>query len=542
MKAGIAGKKAFIRFGRRSKPKKAQQDLRILLTLGNRLESRPRECWGQSIGDWLITNLLYIRDKQGRLVPLVPNRAQREYSRTCRANNIVLKARQMGTTTWIAARFFVATITRRGTLTVLVAHDQASAQQIFRIVHRFWANLPEWLRNGALRRSRANVGQMVFSRLDSEYRVETAADPDAGRGLTIQNLHASEVARWPRDANATLASLRAAVPPRGEVVLESTARGAGGCFYEEWMAAHETGYTRHFLPWWWEEAYVSAKVENATIEMSAEEIDLIKVHGLCAEQILYRRKIWANFRKLAAQEFAEDAESCFIASGECIFDLESIEQRLKECLAAEVPEQGSRMEKKLQRMIPPLAGRRYIVAVDSAGGGSEGDYACAQVIDLISGMQCAELQAHFAPEELAREVVKLAKEYNHALIAVERNNHGLTVLAFLATKEKYPHIYKQRGNEGVLTTRATRPEMIACIATVLSEKPELFNSARLLRELRTFVRHSDGRHAAATGTHDDCVMAMGVALLAREEMAGSKSHAVGWGSLSAESASSPSVL
>ena len=95
--------------------------------------------------------------------------------------------------------------------------------------------------------------QIVFPKLDSEYRVETAADPNAGRGLTIHNLHCSEVARWPDDAAATLASLRAAVPPDGEVVLESTPNGAGGCFYEEWQKAEEKGYTRHFLPWWWED-------------------------------------------------------------------------------------------------------------------------------------------------------------------------------------------------------------------------------------------------------------------------------------------------
>jgi hypothetical protein len=71
--------------------------------------------------------------------------------------------------------------------------------------------------------------------------VETAADPNAGRGLTIHNLHCSEVARWPRDALETLASLRAAVPPSGEVVLESTPNGAGGRFYEEWELAEENG-------------------------------------------------------------------------------------------------------------------------------------------------------------------------------------------------------------------------------------------------------------------------------------------------------------
>ena len=246
--------------------KKIDEDLEALTRLGKRLEQRPRQFGGFTVCDWLIQQLLSIRDRDGKLVPLRTNRAQREYSRTSKGHNIVLKARQMGTTTWVAARFFLATITRPGTLTVLVAHDQRSAEEIFTIVQRFWANLPVWLRKGALRTSRANVRQMVFPRLDSEYRVETAADPDAGRGLTIQNLHASEVARWPRDAAATLASLRAAVPPRGEVVLESTPRGAAGCFYQEWMSAHETGYIRHFLPWWWEDAYVEDAGDAAVLE------------------------------------------------------------------------------------------------------------------------------------------------------------------------------------------------------------------------------------------------------------------------------------
>ena len=40
-----------------------------------------------------------------------------------------------------------------------------------------------------------------------EIRVETAADPNAGRGSTIRHLHCSEVARWPGDAAQTLAAL-----------------------------------------------------------------------------------------------------------------------------------------------------------------------------------------------------------------------------------------------------------------------------------------------------------------------------------------------
>lgn len=76
--------------------------------------------------------ILHIRNKRGELAPLSLNRAQREYEARCGRRNIVLKARQLGITTYVAARFFLRTITQPGTLTVQVAHDQRSAEQIFR--------------------------------------------------------------------------------------------------------------------------------------------------------------------------------------------------------------------------------------------------------------------------------------------------------------------------------------------------------------------------------------------------------------------------
>ena len=48
--------------------------------------------------------------------------------------------------------------------------------------------------------SKANSRQIVFPALDSEYRVESAGDANAGRGLTVHNLHCSEIARWPGDS------------------------------------------------------------------------------------------------------------------------------------------------------------------------------------------------------------------------------------------------------------------------------------------------------------------------------------------------------
>jgi len=489
----------------------AWNDYRLARQFGDHLDVRLGET---TVRDVLITMMLKIRPKKGWVQYLKLNRAQLEYSKRASKRNIVLKARQVGITTYIAARFFLQTITRPGTMTVQVAHSDESAEAIFRMVHRFWENLPnQRVHRGLLLKSRSNVRQIVFPKLDSEYRIETA-DDNAGRGMTIHNLHCSEVSRWPRGGRDTLASLQAAVVPDGEIVLESTPNGASGMFYEEWQKAEETGYTKHFFPWWYEATYAERK-PTMVQPVTDEEKELMSKHGLTEGQIAWRRKRWNDLRKLAAQEYAEDDVSCFLASGECVFDLEAIEHA-----AAQAGEPVESLENgRMQIWLPYTRGKQYIIGVDTAGGGSDGDYSCAQVVERSSGLQCAELHGHFPPFELARRLVALGKKYDGALVAVERNNHGFGVLAHLKDM-KYENLFVHGGQEGWLTSVVTRPAMIENLGAMLMENPSLFRSSRLLQECRTFVRHADGHGAASEGAHDDCVMAMAIALAVRKEDAG----------------------
>jgi hypothetical protein len=472
---------------------------------------------------------LKVRDREGVERPLRANAVQRAFELGRARQNIVLKARQMGVTTWVAGRFFLKTITTRGVLTVQVAQTRDAAEGIFRIVQRFWERLPKDLREGPLRRSRANVGQMCFPALDSEYRVLSAADENAGRGLTVQYLHCSEVSRWPGDAAATLAGLRAALAPGGELVMESTPNGAYGCFYEEWGRAidpmdpmqlrvgepatqHGDSVVRHFFPWWMEEAYVGAPVD----ELREDELRLALTHDLTAGQIGFRRGLEASYKGLRSQEFAEDASSCFKATGECCFEVDAVEARLAGLVEPLVTRRGG----ALQLWLPPVKGKEYVVAVDTAGGGADGDFAAVQVIERESGLQCAELRQRLGTLELARVSAELAREYGGALIAVERNNHGSGVLAYLDSVEKYVRVYEQGGVPGWLTTAGSKSGMVSRMGALLVESPEMFLSRRLLGECRTFLTMAGGRTGAANGAHDDCLMAMAIGQAVRAELAG----------------------
>ncbi|MGO8758579.1 MAG: terminase [Terracidiphilus sp.] len=483
---------------------------------GRILDKRPESLGGRTVGMRLAEELLVVRGRDGRPAKLKANAVQQAFEKRRGERNIVLKARQMGLTTWVAARFFLKTITQPGTLTLEVAHTQEAAEEIFRIVHRFADWLPDRLRNGPLKTARSNVRQIVFPEIDAQYRVVSAADRNAGRGMTVQNLHCSELARWPGDAAETLAGLRAAMAPDGELTMESTPLGVGGCFHEEWLKADETGTVRHFFPWWMEMRYRAAAVDEASL--TEEERKLMAREKLDLRQIAYRRQIRADFRGLTAQEYAEDAESCFLASGECVFELAAVEARMK---AAPEPVKR-RKNGEMEIWLPPVKGKEYLVAVDPAGGGSEGDYSAAEVLEMETGLQCAEFAGHLGGLELAKLVTGLAEEYNGAWLVVERNNHGTGILALAETACKYRRIYMQGGQAGWLTTSVSRPAMLSRLGAALVEEPELFLSRRLLGECRSFVRLPNGNSGAQAGTHDDRVMAMAMGLAARAEMGGQR--------------------
>jgi hypothetical protein len=165
-----------------------------------------------------------------------------------------------------------------------------------------------------------------------------------------------------------------------------------------------------------------------------------------------------------------------------------------------------------------LPGKQYLVAVDPAGGGSDGDYSAIEVIEIMTGMQCAEFTGHVGGLELAQLVTSIAAEYNNAWVVVERNNHGHGVLALLENVCHCTRVYYQSGQAGWPTTSVTRPAVIGRLNAALIEEPDRFMSRRLLGECRSFVRQPNGNTGARAGTHDDRVMAMAIGLAARAEI------------------------
>ena len=204
---------------------------------------------------WIEANL-WIRDKQRRVIPFLLNWAQLEYYAHRTARDIILKARQMGFTTLICGLYFADALLRPNTTSVIVAHDIDSAEKIFRIVQLFWERLPEAERWRVGKPRFSNRREFLWPKINSQFYVGTAGSLTFGRGQTINNLHCSEFAFWPKPEEA-LVSLREAVPAGGRIILESTANGIGNHFHQLWRQAEarECEYATHFYVWWEDQSY-----------------------------------------------------------------------------------------------------------------------------------------------------------------------------------------------------------------------------------------------------------------------------------------------
>ena len=85
---------------------RGELDREGLVRFGKILDYRPAVFRGRTVAMELAEKLLLVRTREGGTAPLKANRAQQAFERRRGQRNIVLKARQMGLTTWAAARFF----------------------------------------------------------------------------------------------------------------------------------------------------------------------------------------------------------------------------------------------------------------------------------------------------------------------------------------------------------------------------------------------------------------------------------------------------
>lgn len=270
---------------------------------------------------------LKIHDKQGNLRPLIFNKIQRfvhekleeQKARIGKVRAIVLKGRKGGVSTYVAARYFQRTNFRAGTKAYIMSHEDESTKYLAGMADTMHKNLPDEIKPKVTKRADT---VLEFGRMDSGYSTGTAKSEGTGRGRDIHCMHCSEVAFWPQSRDHShAAGAMQAVPnlPGTEIILESTANGMDGMFYQRWKDA-ESGqdpeYIAIFVPWFWDDDLRSKAPNDFLAE--PDEVALQQVYGLSDDQLYWRR---AKIKELGSvelfkQEYPSNAEEAFQASGQ----------------------------------------------------------------------------------------------------------------------------------------------------------------------------------------------------------------------------------
>ena len=274
--------------------------------------------------------LIKIQDEDGHIVPFAWNAAQqkldhiigRQYADIGMIRLIVLKARKLGISTYVAARFYRKTSLWPGQNTYILTHEDPATQTLFQMAKRMHDHMPSDYRPYV---SLNNANELTFSKLDSGYRVGTAKNVGGtGRSQTRQNLHGSEVAFWAQ-AQKHFTGVVQAVPnvSNSEIILESTANGIGGAFYDQWCKAEKgkSLYRPVFLPWFLKESYRETPPKG--FKPSFDELEYADLYGLDERQLAFMH--FKNIELLGEPgeicpyfnaEYPATAQEAFQATGE----------------------------------------------------------------------------------------------------------------------------------------------------------------------------------------------------------------------------------
>ncbi len=213
---------------------------------------------------WRLNNLYYITDEKGRKIKFRLNIAQQKLLDNMWYFNIILKARQLGFTTFLCILFLDTALFRPNTHCGIIAHNREDAEEFFTNKVRYaYDNLPDDIRE-AMTAPTDSTKKLAFSN-GSSIRVGTSL-----RSGTFYMLHISEFgkicARWPAKAKEIVTGSINTVHSGQFVFIESTAEGREGPFFEFCMTAMKRAlqgvtlnplqFRFHFFPWWKDPRYV----------------------------------------------------------------------------------------------------------------------------------------------------------------------------------------------------------------------------------------------------------------------------------------------
>jgi hypothetical protein len=459
-----------------------------------------------------IAHLTKIMDRQGQVVPFQPTPAQIGTTGKLLTDkwSMILKARQLGSTTVIIFMLLVQAMLRPGYRVLIVAQTWKTALKLTQMVHRFAEHMPKSL----CPKHKTNQLGLTFVHGGS-VEVMTAATASS-RGSTYNAVLASEVAFWQHPEESARALFQALSGTDTMMILESTPDGMNG--YHALWSSCDHGLAKHFLSWLDEPTYV----RDTPYPVPPALQEYADKHNLPDE------RLWWAAHHLATkclgsmptflQECAIDPVTCFLRSGDSFFEQQSEWQH-------------AAFFAGLKTQHKPKAGHTYAIGVDSASGSNseEADYSAAVVLDVTDKTNiliAAVLVAKETPEIWGQSVKQLALRYkglkNTVITNIERTG-GWGVPAIDACRAAKLKVFQQRKpnltthttynqNPGWDTNQITRAQMMSTMQAAVNSGRVKLTDERLQYQAARFI-YLNGRPDHPAGEKDDALIAFSLALM-----------------------------
>jgi len=407
--------------------------------------------------------------------------------------NVILKARQLGISTITAGYIVWMMLFHRDKNILVMATKFATAGNLVKKVKSIMKNLPSWLSI-----SKIDVDNRTSFELSNGSTIKaTSTSGDAGRSEALSLLVLDEAAHI-EGLEDLWTGLYPTLSTGGRCIALSTPNGVGNWFHKTCQDAESNINNFNLTTLKWE------------------------VHPDRDEEWFKKET-----RNMSRRQIAQELECNFNTSGETVIDPDCMEWMLSN---VKEPKHRTGFDRNfwIWEEFDPTC--NYLMVVDVARGDAA-DYSTFHLLKLETMEIIGEYQGKPTPDLYANMLNQVGREFGNAMLVVENNNIGYTVLDKLI-EYAYPNLYysikstheyieqhqaEVRSNSvaGFSTTAKTRPLIIAKLEEFIRNKLITLYSSRTVNEMKTFI-WNNGRPQAMKGYHDDLIMALAIACWVRD--------------------------
>jgi len=376
---------------------------------------------------------------------------------------------------------------------LVMATKFATAGNLVKKVKSIMRNLPDWIKI-----SEISVDNRTSFELSNGSSIKAASTSgDAGRSEALSLLVLDEAAHI-EGLDELWTGLYPTLSTGGRCIALSTPNGVGNWFHKTCTDASSgaNNFNITTLPW--------------------------DVHPDRDEE-WYKKET----KNMSKRQIAQELACNFNTSGETVIDPDDMQWLLEN---TREPKYRTGFDRNfwIWEEYDPTC--NYLMVADVARGDGA-DNSAFHIVKLETLEIIGEYQGKPTIDMYANMLNQVGREFGNAMLVVENNNIGYSVLDKLVD-HAYPNIYfsikstheyieqyqaenRTSAVAGFTTTMKTRPLIVAKLEEFIRNKLIKVYSSRTINEMKTFIWRN-GRPQAMKGYNDDLIMALAIACWVRD--------------------------